>query len=384
MSPIAKEEYTQAIAPYYRGLSRSAKKHFLTRYCRICGYSRKHAIAKLNRPASEKPKNKPGKKSFYEQEDIITALRTIWKASDYPCSKRLKSIIPEWLPHLDDNIPSRVKKALKKISPATIDRILKPHRLGRRRRFFTRTKPGKLLKIHIPIKTEQWNEFRPGFLESDTVALCGTTLLGDFINTLDTVDIASGWTQQRAVFGKSAHSIVHQIKDIERSLPFKILGFDSDNGNEFFNKILFKYFTRRPKDKIVDFTRSRPYRKDDNAHVEQKNWTHVRQWLGYDRFDNPAVVDLLNDLYKNEWSLYHNFFQPSMKLISKDRVASKIVKKHDLPKTPYKRLLESKYIDAETKNKLKAQYKQLNPFKLKITIEEKLKKIFALRRAPGN
>lgn len=244
---------------------------------------------------------------------------------------------------------------------------------------YSRTKPGKILKTKIPIKTEQWDEKRPGFLEADTVALCGGTLMGDFVNALDTVDIATGWSEQRATFGKSKYSIVKQIQDIEASLPFKLKGFDSDNGNEFFNKTLIKYFTHRPKD-IVHFTRSRPYRKDDNSHIEQKNWTHVRQWFGYYRFDNHAVVRLMNDLFKNEWRLYHNFFLPSVKLVAKERIGSRIIKRHDKPKTPFKRLLASRYIDAKTKNKLKAQYKTLNPFELRNKIEKKLKKIFAKRR----
>jgi hypothetical protein len=199
------------------------------------------------------------------------------------------------------------------------------------------TKPGTLLRRQIPIKTNQWDETRPGFLEADTVAHCGDTTAGTYVNTVDFVDIATGWTEQRAVFGKGERGVVEQVKDVEQSLPFPLLGFDCDNGSEFLNYHLVRHFAGRP----IAFTRSRAYHKDDNAHIEQKNWTHVRQWLGYERLDRPEAVELLNDLYRTEWRLFHNFFCPSVKLIAKDRIGSKTVRRHDSPKTPYQRIIES-------------------------------------------
>jgi hypothetical protein len=325
MSPIAKQEYTQAVAPRYKQAPKWHKTIILNHYCHATQYHRQHAIRKLNNCLVKKHKRKPGRPSVYNQDYIIKPLRTIWKASEFPCSIRLKVIIREWIPFMEEELHPMVKRKLMHISPATIDRVLRPYRTGRRRRMYCTTKPGKLLKTKIPIKTDQWDEQHPGFLEADTVALCGGTLLGDFVNALDVVDIATGWCEQRATFGKSKHSIVKQVKDIESSLPFQLKGFDSDSGSEFLNRTLIKYFTHRPKDS-VQFTRSRPYHKDDNAHIEQKNWTHVRQWFGYYRFDNPAVVRLMNDLFKNEWRLYHNFFLPSVKLIAKERIGSRINK----------------------------------------------------------
>ena len=373
---LNKKALTDSVRPRYLEANKETKSMILNEFCKNTQYHRKHAIAKLNQTKQKKPKKKPGRPSMYNQETIIAPLRKIWLATDLSCSKRLKEAIPEWLPHMEYKVSRDVKKALLRISPATIDRILQPYRLGKKRRHFSTTKPGGLLKNKIPIKNNQWDEKQPGFLEADTVAHCGTTLLGEFVYTLDVVDIATGWSEQRALWTKSKHQVVSQIQDIEKTLPFKILGFDSDNGTEFLNSLLLEYFTHRPDEARVAFTRSRPYHKDDNAHIEQKNWTHVRQWLGYYRFDNPDVRALINDLYKNEWRLYHNFFQPSTKLVSKIRVGSTIVKKHDKPKTPYKRLIESKFIDSETKNMLKAQYKTLNPFELKKAIEKRLKPIF--------
>jgi hypothetical protein len=174
--------------------------------------------------------------------------------------------------------------------------------------------------------------------------------------------------------GKGGRGVLEQIADVESSLPFPLLGFDCDNGSEFLNYHLLRHFTERTQP--VSFTRSRAYHKDDNAHIEQKNWTHVRQWLGYDRFDNPSCVDLLNDLYRNEWRLFHNFFCPSVKLIAKERVGSKTIKRHDIPRTPYQRIMLSNHVQVSTKQSLTKTLETLNPFMLREAMEKKLKKIF--------
>jgi len=267
-----------------------------------------------------------------------------------------------------------VIKALYSISPPTIDRILKPLRVKYRLRGRCTTKPGTLLRKQIPIKTNQWDESRPGFVEADTVAHCGDSTEGDYVNTVDLVDIATGWTEQGASWGKGEVGVLAALKDIECRIPFPVLGFDADNGGEFINYHLIRHFADRVKP--VQFTRSRPYHKDDNAHVEQKNWTHVRQWFGYHRLDKRRIVDLMNKLYRSEWRLYHNFFQPSTKLIEKKVVASKTIKRYDKPKTPYERVVESKHVAPYVKRILKEQFDTLNPFQLRKAIEAEMKKIF--------
>jgi hypothetical protein len=274
------------------------------------------------------------------------------------------------------DLPSTAAEALVKISPATIDRLLQPTRIHYRKRGRSTTKPGTLLRKQIPIQTNQWDESNPGFLEADTVAHCGESLLGMYAYTIDTVDIATGWTEQRAVWGKGETGVLAQIKDIEKMLPFPLLGFDCDNGSEFLNYHLVRHFTQRTHP--VKFTRSRPYLKDDNAHVEQKNWTHVRQWLGYQRLDNPKSVSLLNALYRNEWRLFHNLFCPSVKLIAKERIGSHTIKKHDSPKTPYQRVMESPSVPEALKLSLSKQLENLNPCLLRKAMETKLKILFSL------
>jgi hypothetical protein len=289
--------------------------------------------------------------------------------------------MPLWLPgyvELYGPLPAQTLTALVGISPATMDRLLFRVRVQYRKQGRATTKPGTLLRKHIPIKTNQWDETHPGFLEADSVAHCGQSLSGMFAYTIDCVDIATGWSEQRAVWGKGETGVLQQIHHIEQSLPFSLLGFDCDNGSEFLNHHLLRHFTQRKRP--VRFTRSRPYHKDDNAHVEQKNWTHVRQWLGYERLDDPRVVPLLNDLYTQEWRLFHNLFCPSAKLIAKQRIGSKTIKHYDLPKTPCQRIIESPHVPASVKHNLAAQLETLNPFVLRKAMEQKLKTIFNLHQ----
>ena len=381
MSPQFKREYVEAVFLRYKKASRSEKTAILDEFCATCNCHRKHAIRVLRKfKRFVKPKaKKRGRTSVYNKEPILKPLRLIWKASNLPCSKRLKAILPLWLPGYIKSfgpLPDDIEKALLTISPATIDRLLKPVKAKYKLHGRATTKPGTLLRKQIPVKLNQWDESRPGFLEADTVAHCGESMAGIFAFTVDGVDIATGWTEQRAVWGKGEDGVMVQIKDIETSLPFPLLGFDSDNGSEFLNYHLLKHFTQRKRP--VQFTRSRAYHKDDNSHIEQKNWTHVRQWLGYQRFDNPKVVPLMNKLYKTEWRLFHNFFCPSVKLIAKERIASKTLKRYDDPKTPYQRVVKSSHVSEKTKTALIKQLQTLKPFELRRAIELRLERIFKL------
>ncbi len=376
MSPRSKQEYQAAVHLRYKNATRHEKTAILDEFCATSGCHRKHAIRVLKRfKRFTKPKpKKRGQPSVYPNEAIINPRKEIWLTANLPCSKRLKVMLPIWLPgyvELFGELSPEVRGALLNISPSTIGRILKPIRIHYTKRGRSTTKPGTLLPKQIPINTNQWDESRPGFLEADTVAHCGDSTQGMYANTLDLADIATGWTEQRAVWG-----VLEQIEHSEKTLPLPILGFDCDNGGEFLNDRLFRHFTNRKQP--VQFTRSRSYHKDDNAHVEQKNWTHVRQWLGYDRLDNPDVVAPLNNLYTKEWRLFHNFFCPSVKLIEKERIGSKTIKRHDPPKTPYQRIWESPHTNESVKRSLTKQLENLNPFLLRKTMDKKLRKIFSI------
>jgi len=376
-----KKAYLDEIRLRYRKAGRNLKAKILDEFCAVCNYHRKHAIRLLGAPfrrTEPKPK-KRGSVSVYNQPHILVPLIQIWLATYQMCSKKLKAAIPLWMPFYEERygkLTNEVKTKLLGMSPATIDRLLKPTKVKHKRKGLSGTRPGSLLKNQIPIRTDNWDITKPGFCEADTVAHCGNSLTGDFVWSLTFTDIFSGWTENRAIWGKGSMGTFEQIEDIEKKLPFGLLGFDCDNGSEFLNYHLIRYFGDRPKERVVQFTRSRPYHKNDNAHVEQKNWTHVRHLFGYDRFDKKELVRLMNDLYSNEYNLFQNYFCPNMKLISKERINSKYRKKYDTPQTPCQRLLASADLSPEIKQKLITTYQTLNPFALRHCIEDKLKNIF--------
>ena len=380
----SRREYLAAIRNRYRKASRKEKSVILGEFCATCGYNRKYAIRLLRKKDSDSSHRKPGPAFRYDKDLLLVPLKRIWFATDQMCSKKLKAALPLWLPFYEEEFAPLLldtRQKLLDMSPATIDRLLKPlraiYKKGR-----CSTKPGTLLKNQIPIKTHNWDVTRPGYFEADTVAHCGNSIAGDYVFSLTFTDIFTGWTENRAVWGKGSQGVLRQIRDIEEKIAFPILGFDCDNGSEFLNHHLVRYFTVRPETP-VQFTRSRPYRKNDNAFVEQKNWTHVRQLLGYDRFDNPDLVPLVNDLYVNEWSLFNNYFCPTLKLKEKQRINSRYIKKYEPPQTPYQRLLDSVDVSNEAKRTLETVYISLNPFKLKRKIDDKLRTIFHIVRLPN-
>ena len=381
MGKSEKYAYLEAIRSRYREASRESKTTILDEFCQVCGYNRKYAIRLLNR-RRKKLKGRPGRKPFYGFPELLKALKRIWLTSDQMCSKKLVAAIPLWLPFYESEISTEVTAKLLAISPATIDRLLLPTRIKGRKKGLGGTKPGRLLRNQIPIRTDHWDITQPGFMEADTVAHCGNSLSGDFIWSLTLTDINSGWTECRATWNNGAHGVIEQIKEIEKNLAFPLQGFDRDNGSEFSNHHLLRHFSKRvPK---VKFTCSRPYKKNDNAHVEQKNWSFVRHLLGYDRLDNPQLVELINGLYSNEWSLYQNHFCPTFKLLEKKKIASKYKRKYEYPQTPYQRLVNSIHIAPEKKSELQACHQNLNPFILKRKIEERLKEIFKLVKVTNN
>ena len=377
MSNKAKKEYLAEVKKIYPDATKKEKKLILDQFCSICGYNRKYAIRVINsKEDGSKVNKKAGRKRKYHSQQIFSFLKTIWIATNLICSKRLKAAIPHWIDSYKGELSDRNKKLLLEISPATIDRLLLKIRKKYNKAGLATTKPGSLIRKQIPIKTNQWDESKPGFIEADTVAHCGSSVSGSFVYSVNTVDIATGWLETRAIWCKGQKATLEAISSIEAALPFKIKGFDTDNGKEFLNWHLLAYFTKRKTP--VQYTRSRAYNKNDNAHIEGKNWTHIRQYLGYHRFDNKQIVDLLNDLYANEWSDLFNFFIPSSKIISKKRIGSKIIKKYDAPKTPFERLLTSEFIPKKTKTELMKKYKNLNPFELQKAIDTKIKKVLSL------
>jgi hypothetical protein len=359
----------------YLNGNRRTKDQILTSLCLVHGYHRKSAIremyGELRRLQAQRPRKrrKPGVRSQYQDPGFKAALKAIWKETDYMCSKNLKRAMPVWLPAyeaVEGAFREDIRTRLLSISAASIDRVLKPYKhLGRGR---CGTKPGSLLRSEIPIRTTVWDVNVPGFLEGDTVAHCGGDLSGQFVWTLTATDICTQWTEIRPVWHKGATAVIDGIEDMYKTLPFAIQAWDCDNGAEFINRYLVQHF----RDRRIALTRSRPYHKNDNAHVEQRNYSHVRQLLGYRRLDNREIVSRLTDVMR-DYSLLKNLFYPSRKLVSKVVIGSYAKKLFDEPKTPYQRVLEHPLVDECQKERLRNLYSSTNPVLFKKQIFSQLR-----------
>jgi hypothetical protein len=371
------QEYREAVRWRYLNARKEEKGRILDEFIQVTGYHRKAAIRLLHRKGWGKRKQQRGRRRRYGYE-VVDVLRKVWEISDRLCSKRLKPFIGELVrvmrQHNEMAINARLEAELCQMSPATIDRLLRPwRRLGGRRPFST-TKPGSLLKNAIPIRTfADWTDERSGFLEVDLVAHCGESAEGFYLTTLSTVDVASGWSECMGVWGKGQSRVKAAVHRIRQRLPFPLLGLDSDNGGEFINHHLYTYCL----DEKITFTRSRSYKKNDSCHVEQKNWSVVRRLVGYDRYSSHAALECLNLLYAT-LRHYVNFFQPTMKLLSKTRLGAKVHKVYDMARTPYQRLLESGTLTPAKRAELAATYGGLNPALLLSQLNGHLEKLWNL------
>jgi hypothetical protein len=381
MSLKSKNELVEAVQPRYLKANKFEKQKILDEFTSATGYHRKHAIRVL--------KNKvqvhnclTGKtktyKSLYRGE-VVQALEQIWEIYGHICSKRLQPFLPEAIRVLERcqeiNLSQASKELLLKISSASIDRCLRSIRLQTPHGLST-TKPGSRLKNLIPVRIfTEWDEEQPGFMEIDLVTHCGNTTEGQFLCTLTCTDLCTGWTEVTGLRHRSQEAVSEAIYRVRQRLPFPLLGIDSDNGGEFINDLLYRYCL----DEKITFTRSRPYQKNDQAHVEQKNWSVVRHTVGYDRWETELELALLESIY-DDLRLYINFFQPSLKLIAKERIDNKIIKRYDRAKTPYQRILERKDIPLQAKAQLMNLYLQLNPAELRRRIDQKTAKLWKLSR----
>ena len=343
--------------------------------CQVTGYHRKYVLRRLNGP-TPRAQLRPRRRAATYSPALIEALAAIWEAAGYPWSVRLKALLPLWLPRARQRLrlTAALEQQLRTISARQIDRRLAPRKRQLARRLYGRTKPGTLLKHHIPLKTDHWDVTAPGFTEIDLVAHCGDRADGEFVHSLNLTDIHTTWVETRAVLSKGELGVQQALETLRQALPFRLQGIDSDNGSEFINDHLYHYCQRQE----IQFTRGRPYKKDDNAHIEQKNWTHVRKLLGYVRYDTPAALEAINDLYAHELRLLQNLFLPSVKLLRKERVGARLRRRYDGPRTPFERVEESAQADPRAVAQLRALRARLDPFALAQTIDRKLERIYAL------
>jgi hypothetical protein len=377
VGPRAIGEYLKRMRERYERAKGDKRTELLNEMAAVTGYHRKALIRAMNRPAGAAPaarRKRRGRPRRYGPR-VVGALRVIWEGAGYPWSARLQALLPTWLPHVRRHlaISDETETRLREMSPRQMDRCLAPYKRDLRRRMYGRTKPGTLLKHHIPLKTDRWDVTEPGFTEIDLVSHSGDCADGEFAHSLNLTDIDSTWVETRAVLGKSQVRVQEALATLRADLPFSLKGIDSDNGSEFINAHLYHYC--RTED--IQFTRGRPYKKNDNAHIEQKNWTHVRKLVGYERYDSRAAVEALNALYA-EVRLLQNLFLPSVKLVEKKRVGSRVRRKYDAPQTPLDRLLAGGKGDAATVQALVRQRARLDPFALAKRVDQQLEPVFRL------
>ena len=380
MSLTSKREALARVHGRYGRAGRAHKTLILQEFCAICGYHRKSALRLLNRPLRDGSPKRSGPRRTYEPDEVTPILKAVWLASEQLCSRLLKAALSEWLGHYERRgapLGDSLRRKLLGISAAQIDRLLRPSRVQHPKKGISATRPGTLLRHAVPTRGGPPDTGRPGSVEADTVAHCDDSTEGDYVNSLTFTELFSGWTENRAVWNKSAASVLVELKDLEKAVPYAMKDFHTDNGTEFLNWALHRHLTGRTVK--MPWTRSRAYRKNDNAHCEQKNWTHVRQLFGHDRFGHPELVPAMNDLYAREWSQFTNHFKPTFKLLRREKKNGRTKRIYEKePRTPYQRLLDSPDITEATKARLRTEHAALDPFDLKKRIEAKLKKFFTL------
>jgi len=368
MTIQSRRELLAAVILRYAKAQGREKEAILDEFVASTGYHRKYAIHLLHHPPAEGRRQKRRRPRRYNPK-VEFALLDVWKVANCIAAKRLVPCLQEFVEALERHgelrLDPETRALLLSMSISTADRLLRPHRRGPRGRGLATTKSGSLLKKSIAVRTfADWDEARPGFVEVDLVAHCGQSSDGQYLNTLDMTDIATGWTECLALLNKSQRQVSKAIAAARQRFPFPLLGIDSDNGSEFINANLLRYCNEEG----ITFTRSREYHKNDQAHVEQKNWSVVRQFVGYDRYEGTTALRKLEALYQ-ALRLYVNFFQPVQKLVAKERVGAQVRKRYDIAKTPYQRVLESETVSAEAKARLRDQYLHLNPAALLRQIE---------------
>ena len=376
MSKRSKQELTQEVHPRYLKANKAEKQQILDEFTAATGYHRKYAIKLLKHGLKRKGYKKVGRKKIYQGE-VVDVLEKIWETCGRICSKRLHPFLPEMLSVMERfaelSYSPETKRLLLSMSRSTIDRCLKNARYTSQKGIST-TKPGTLLKKSIPVRTwHEWDDTRPGFMEIDLVAHCGDSAVGPFIYTLTAVDVSTGWTECLAIPNKTQIAVWNVIKAMRLRLPFPLLGIDCDNGSEFIDDLLYRYCLEEK----ITFTRSRPYKKNDQAYVEQKNWSVVRNIVGYDRFETEEDLRLLQLVYEY-LHVYVNFFQPVMKLVKKERIDGKTVKVYDLATSPYRRVLASEDVAFPYKASLSNLFVQLNPVTLRSKIDLNVGKLWKI------
>jgi hypothetical protein len=379
MDMASRKQYLRTLLERYLKARKRQKGSILDEYCRNTGQNRKYVIRRISRLASTEPRP-PRKRAPHYGQDTARPLEKLWKIFDFPCGQRLRPLIETELDRLrrlgELEISAKTAAKLRAISPATIDRLLGPKKQAWKLHHKSGAKGPGLIAKKIPLRMGTGKNLRVGFVDMDLVLHCGSSTAGEYGHSLSTLDLGSTWWEAEVVMGRAQRRIFNALNEIEARSPFPWVAIHSDNDNAFINAQLYDYTEQQH----LGFTRSRPYRKNDNPHIEQKNFTHVRKPLGYLRYDTPEELALIQDLYRHELRLFKNFFQPVMMLSRKVRVSGRSKRTYGPAKTPYHRLLESGQLSPEKAQELKQLYLSLNPAELKRRIDQKLDRLYDLYR----
>lgn len=383
---MEKEVFLEHIRRKYQTADRKKKGEYLREIEEVLGigYRQSLRLVKSRRVGRPVKARRPGRPSKYKNAEFRRSLLELWRIRDYPCSAVMKADMQEWIEGMEEaykrQYPSEIRKLLLSASKATIDRVLKPYRVSHG---ISTTRSGGFRK-EIPIQKDAWLTESPGFVEVDTVAHCGENTSGEYVSSLTVVDIATLWTEVRGIYGKGSTTVVQAFEDIENVLPFELLGYDSDNGTEVLNRLMYTYLTKEREErgrKIVQVTRSRAYHSNDNAHVEQRNDTIVRKTLGYKRFEHQEIAQLIFYLYKYIVCPLSNHFYSVYKLKNKLYTSRRSKRIYGKPETPYSRVVASPMIPDTAKRHLIKLHESLNPVKLVKMKRNILRQIVELQRA---
>ena len=380
MSYQATKEYLAAVADRYKKGTKQDKSKMLTEAMSVTGLTRKHLVRLLKLPKDKILKKKAsGRPKKYPVPLLLPHIQFIWIQMERISARRMMAAYSDWLPdYKSPEFNQELRLMVERMSASTLERILRQIRKNQTAsKGLTITKcPARYMKNKVALNTFEKKIEKPGFFQSDTVGHCGTTTAGQYVHSVTFTDIFSAWTENRAIWSKHGHEVRKVFTKLEQEIPFKIIAINTDNGSEFLNTPVLNFMKNADGSERIIFTRSRPYHKNDSCYVEQKNFTHVRELFGYERFEDPRLVELMNEIYRDYWNPLQNFFLPTFKLKEKFRVGARIVKKYDRPQTPYMRLINSPHLTPEQKGKLMERKKQLNPFTLKSEMEAKLKVFF--------
>jgi len=384
MSVDERRKYLKLVAPRYVEARRKERSALLSEMSAVTGLHRKSLIRLLRGPTLERRVRKARLRRRRYGAAVSDVVRVVWESLDYICAERLTPVLLSTARHLarwnEVTMTQEVEEALGSISRATVQRMVQRYRVDSPKLPRRKPQPPNRVLRAVPMERVPWQTDVPGTFEADLVHHCGPVAAGEYVHTLQLVDVATGWSERVAILGRSQAAMLDGFERIRKRLPFPIRHLHPDNGSEFFNDHLVRYYGEGVMG--LKLSRSRPFHKNDNRIVEQKNSTLVRAYVGYDRLDNAVQCEALNALYDRFW-VYYNLFQPVLHLIGKEVLNGKLRRRWDTPRTPCQRLMAAGILDPQREAVLVALHADTNPRQLRRTTHEALERLWHEKQPTG-